>query len=87
MKCPTCNESLESGVVRLRGELWRQLTFWGMSSMRATFVPERGKPWHVVAPWQSVLAFRCEKCETVVVAGKRKGRRKPEAARDEGRHV
>lgn len=80
MNCPECASQLSWGRVRLRGELWRQLTFWGMSWLRATFVGTgTARRIEFLLPWQRRSAYACLKCKTVVVLPRasRKGKKSP----------
>ena len=57
----------------LRGDLWRRLTFWGMSWFRATFSPSISTKQSRVflVPWQNRGTYACAKCHTVVVLARR----------------
>jgi Domain of unknown function (DUF6487) len=66
MNCPKCDAEMTAGTIRLRGELWRQLTFWGMSWFEAVVVVGKRRL-SLLKPWRQRPAFACVKCRWVVV--------------------
>lgn len=66
MTCPKCGGGMMLGAIQLRGELWRQLTLWGMSWFEAIAVTKSRRVL-LLRPWRRRPAFACAKCLWVVV--------------------
>lgn len=85
MNCPKCATQLSWGRIRLRGELWRQLTLWGMSWLRATFVgTDTPRQVEFLVPWQRRSAYACLECRMVVVLPRASRKRKTPPLRGAG---
>lgn len=68
MKCPVCQEPMESGVVSLRKSMSNIMAF-GWGSTELVFEADQNKQkTEIMNSWEHGKAFRCNACGATLIA-------------------